>query len=492
MRYFVALVVTLLLSVLYVLMKDRVTNEYSGPVLNFFDEGSTLEILPDKSLGKKERVIIFDITGLDLKEISDSLESSFISRIMARSVNFTSSYNLSPDRNVSLWSFFECQPPYKLYREEGSYYDLKSLIRKDLRNSSMIKEFGEAGYLTKGFFKDSVLNENCGRYFMSSEVLRSLEKIIEELYRSVNLDTEDKALYFADLSGQREDEFYIKKINDIIDKFYSRITERSGLKLKIMLISTDQPVPLSKTVSVFYGFNTEPYSDNFNVAITDMSRTLMNLCGIRPKNYFAGFDIDFDEGSQERDYFAGSYRDTLLMFNDSILYKKYMHSPEYAVIDKLTGKDITDEHIGINEKLEDLIPRYFGGDYVKFIVLNNTTSQNRNFRIEIRSKMRFEEYGSLENYYIQKSRNYRYSKIISRELEPGMADTLKIYYAGLYQDFQYTFNDKYRLSYGALGINAGEVNKFTENSYYGMVVERENVDPVTNSDIMIFNRRINY
>jgi len=169
-----------------------------------------------------------------------------------------------------------------------------------------------------------------------------------------------------------------------------------------------------------------------------------------------------------------------------------MHSPLYSVIDKTTGEDITSDYIGVNEKLEELIPRYFGGDYVKYMILNNTSGEKRTFKIEMRSKRRFEEYGSLENYYSMKSRNYRYTKVITRDIEPGMKDTLRIYYAGLYQDFQYTFNNSYRLSYGALGTNAGEVKKFSENSYYGMVAERDNVQPVIGHDMIIFNRRINY
>ena len=492
MRYLAILVFTLILSVFYVIMKERTANEYSAPFLNFFDEGVDPEVIPDVKSLKKNKVIIFDISNLSRKSFSKGLKAPYMSTLLSRSVNFTSSYNLSPDRKSSLWSFFECLPPYKLYSRSEKHEDLKLLIKQDLRNSSMVNEFRENGYVTRAFFTDSLSNEIFGSYFMSSEIFPSKEKMIVSIYRSVRRDLNENILYYSDLTGAIGDDYYFRKINDLLEKFSVRIHERTGLKLKTMLISTDQSVPLSKTMTVFTGFDTESYDDSLNVAMTDMSRTLMNLCGIRPKNYFAGFDIDFSEVAQERDYFAGSYRDTLIMFNDSILYKKHMHSPEYAVTDKSTGKDITEENIGINEKLEDLIPRYFGGDYVKYIVLNNSTSENREFRIDLRSKRRFEEYTGLENYYSQKSAYNRYKKVITRQLEPGIKDTLRIYYAGLYQDFQYIFNDKYRLSYGALGTNAGEVKKFSENSYYGMVVERENVDPVSDYDIMIFNRRINY
>jgi hypothetical protein len=157
-----------------------------------------------------------------------------------------------------------------------------------------------------------------------------------------------------------------------------------------------------------------------------------------------------------------------------------------------TGRDVTGENIGINEKYEDMIPNYFGGDYIKQIILKNATESPRNFKMEIKSRRRFEEFGNLENYYLQKSRKNKYSKLINRIVEPGSADTVLIYYAGLYQDFQYNFNDRYILAYGSQGINAGKVKSFDENSYYGMKYYGEPEEVKGAFDIRIFNQRINY
>lgn len=490
MKYFVILVFTLIFSVLYVILRDTATSEYTAPVLEFSDEGISSEKSTDIKILKKNRILICDIYDLNVIGISDSTGTPFLSRMLSNSQNYTSTYNLSPDRNATLKSFFECLPPYKLYTDSEPYKDLKSLISKDMRNSSMPGQFRDAGYITRAFFKDSLYQKIFGKYFMTSEVLTSVEKRIEAIYKSIAADTGNDILYYADMTDKIAVRHYLRRINDLLERLSFRLYERSGMKLRTVLLSTSQSVPLSKTLTVFSGFSTEPYTDCLNVAVTDMSRTLLNLCRIKPRNYFAGFD--FSDGVQERDYFAGSTGDTLILFNDSIIYKKLMHSPLYSVIDKITGEDVTSDNIGINEKLEELIPRYFGGDYVKYIILNNTSGEKRTFKIEIRSKRRFEEYVSLENYYSLKSRNYRYTKVITREVEPGMKDTLRIYYAGLYQDFQYTFNISYKLSYGALGTNAGEVKKFSENSYYGMVAEREDPEPVRDHDVLIFNRRINY
>jgi len=320
MKYFVILVFTLIFSVLYVFLRDRTASEYAAPVLEFSDDGIYSEKTSDIKILKKNRVVIFDISDLSMIGISDSTGMPFLSRMLSNSQNYTSTYNLSPERNVSLKSFFECLPPYKLYSEKGPYKDLKLLISKDMRNSSIAGQFRDAGYITRAFFKDTLSQKIFGKYFMTSEVLLSDEKRIEALYKSVAADIGNDILYYADLTDKSAGKYYLRRINDLMERLSLRLSERSGIKLKTVLISTSQTVPLSKTLTVFSGFNTEPYTDCLNVAVTDMSRTLLNLCGIKPRNYFAGFDLS--DGLQERDYFAGCSGDTLILFNDSIIYKK--------------------------------------------------------------------------------------------------------------------------------------------------------------------------
>ncbi len=491
MRYFVVLVFILMLSVLYVILEERTSAEYSPPGLSFFDGNVSEDInVSDKDL-KKKRVLIFDISDLNCESPEDTLNCPFIAGLMARSKVYRSTFNLSTERNLSLRSFFECLPPYKLYDGPGPFSELKVRISEDLRNSSMINEFKTAGYRTRGFFNDSLTNASFEKYFSSSGYYSTKERIAEAVYSGIYNDISENILYYVDMTGGAGDEFYKKRTDDLISSVSDRLRERSRIDLRILLISTKTDRPLSKTMTVFYGFGSDAGESDDQVASTDMSRLLMKLCGVRPKNYFGGYDLEDAEDEAGRDIFAGLSGDTLLLFNDEMIYKKVKHSNSYSLFDRIQSKDVTSVNIGINEKYEEMIPRYFGGDYVKYIILKNRSGQSRNFRIDIRSRRRFEEFSNLQNYYLQKRRNNRYSNTFGKQLEPGMCDTVRIYYSGLYQDFQYSFNEKLSIRYGPGSIYAGAMKSFNENSYYGMR-SCSKYDESEDFDLRIFNMRINY
>ncbi len=491
MRYFLILIFILVLSALYVVLKEKTSEEYVSPrIFDSADRSLPSEKIPEKDL-KRKRVVIFDISDLNPESIRDTLATPFLNKIAQSSEVCYSTVNLSPERESSMKSFFECLPPYKIFSNPGRYAEIKEKISSKLRNSSMISEFQNAGYTTRGFFTDTLLCAEFGKYFVSSAYFLSKEELTEALHSSIFKDISSDLIYYADLGSQDDERYYLKKADDLIGKLVQKLREGHNIELRVVLTSTKTSKYLGKYITVFHGFGRSAGFDE-DVAVTDMSRKLMKLSGIKPRNYFGGLDLESDEGESGRDHFAGMCGDTLLLFSDEFIYKKLSYSPEYRLFERSTGKDITGKNIGINEKYEDMIPQYFGGDYIKYIVLRNNSENKRTFRMEIRSRRRFEEPDILENYYVQKAKNNRYSKIITRELEPGETDTVRLYYAALYQDFQFTFNDKYKVSYGAAGVNAGTVKNFDENSYYGMIYNETKPEMSSDPDIRLFNRRINY
>lgn len=491
MKYFVILIMLLILSFIFVAVKERVSGDYVSQELNFISEGMNLEA-GSGDAENKNVIIIADISDLNMASFADSTLSPFFSRILKKSRVYSAVYPLSPDRNDKLESFLKCLPPYRIYSEGERFGNLKKLINEKLRNSSMINEFREEGYVSAAFFKDGSTVKKLSDYFDSTAVYADRKKMIEDIFRSVIRERAQNFVLYADLTEDGDEKHYLLSTGDMLEKLCRTLSENYGFKVRLLLISTDTSPPLAGTVSIFYGFRLDPYVDCLKIALTDISRTLMRSCGLTIRNYFAGYDLSEGGSEQLRDYFAGQSEDTLLLFDDSLIYKRINYSNEFLLIDRESGSDITGSDPRINEKYEDMIPEYFGGDYIKYLVFRNRSETSRVFKTEISSKRRFAEFDALDDYYGLKRRNYRYTQKIERELDPGASDTVKIYYSSLYQDFRFDFKEKLRIAYGPAGINGGDLKIFDENSYYGMTSPETDPEPVFLYDVYIFSRRINF
>lgn len=493
MKYFAILLLTLLFSAAFILFRENSLQEYSIPKLKLID------VLQDDQLSSQNinkrisRIIIFDIGDLTGNSISDSIITPNLKKISAESRSYSSTINLSPERLNSLKSFIECLPSYKLNDAKEPFLQYKNIITKELRNSSVFNEYSKHDYITKCFTSDSVVFTEIHKYFSSSQKLKSDQEVLEALYRDIQKDISTDFIYYADISGGIKNNNYIRDVDHFIGQLTDKIEEKfNNPDIMYLFISTARSDKYAKTMSFFYKDKKAAFTESLDVAVTDIAKTLLNYSNIRPPNYFGGYDLENEDDNLDREYFAGSSADTLLLFDDDHIFKKQKYSEHYSYYDLNQNKDVSDKFIGINEKFVEIIPRYFGGDYIKYIILRNRGDKVKNFKFEIRSKRRFEELSCLDNYYTQKKDRNRYSKEINASLEPGYVDTVKIYYSSLYQSFDYNFNDKYELSYGSSGINAGSLKDFDENSYYGMRYFYTDEELFKDYDIRIYNMRINY
>lgn len=492
MKYFIILILLFLLSALFIFVKERTYDEDVLESPDFFDKISQAEVHDiNKEIGKRG-VIIFDISGLSLSSVSDSLLTSNLYLIRERSVSYENTINLSPERLTSLKSFIECVPPYKIYDGKEPYLKYKKIIADSLRNSSLPQVYEDAGYSVKFFSSDTVLFREMEKYFSNAFLEASKKEMIETIYREISADSASEFIYFADMGKNDGQMKYLENTDNLAGKLIRRIEDVLGIEPLCLFISTLSNRSYSPCVSFFYRKGIEVSSDATYVSITDIGKTLLNLTKIKYPNYFGGYDIEnFDVGTL-REYFAGSVGDTLLLFDENFVYKSVKHSSGYFYYDIKQSKDVTEKNLRINEKYEESISRYFGGDYIKYVILKNNSDQVRLFEFSVRSRRRFEELSDISNYYVQSTKNYRYTKDIDREVGPGSIDTVKIYYSSMYQDFLFKFDSKYNIAYGASGINAGYTESFDENSYYGMKYGTVNETLFKEYDIRILNMRVNY
>jgi hypothetical protein len=491
MKYFFILLAVLAFSAGYILIKERSAEEYSAPSAVFFDSKTEM---PDLTGSSKNQggIIVFDIPGLTADAVSDSSLTPFLYKFISGSKVYSSTFNLSTDRTASLRSFIECLPPYKANDSKEPFLKYKKAISGDLRNGSLFQTFASSGYRVRFFASDQAAYDMSLQYINDSLVFSgSKENVITEIYKSIQAEPDAKYIYISDLGSGFGKKDHLKDIDILLGMFISRIRERHPLEPTVMLISTGTKINYEKTLTVLSGKGLEASSDSTGVCITDMSKTLLTLFKIKYPAYFGGYDIVNDEESG-RDYFAGSNGDTLILFDEDFVYKKLKYSEKYAYYSLKNRTDETKKNIGINEKFHDLLPSYFGGDYIKSIIFGNRTDKPGVFNVSIKSKRRFAAIGDLKEYYSRSMTGGRYETNYSFRLEPGKQDTLLIYYSALHQDFSYSFNDSYSISYGGAGINAGRVKNFEENSYYGMKYYEDILPLFDGWDIRIFNSRINY
>lgn len=492
MKYFIILILLLLLSALFIIVKERTYDEGVLDSPEFFDQLSQPETPGMNKEIRKKGIIIFDICGLSSSAVSDSSLTPNLYMMKERSAAYEKTVNLSPDRLISLKSFIECVPPYKIFDAKGPYLQYKEIIADSLRNSSILQVYEDAGYSVKFFTSDTLLFKETGKYCSKAFLSASKKEMTETIYKEISTDSVSEFVYFADMGEGIGGTKYLENTDNLVGELIRRTEEFLGIEPLCVFISTVSSESYTPGLSLFYRKRTEPSSDTTYVSITDIGKTLLNLTKVRYPNYFGGYDIEnFDVGTL-REYFAGSVGDTLLLFDEKFVYKSVKYSPEYSYYDIKKRKDVTAENLRINEKYEESMSRYFGGDYIKYIIIKNNSDQTGKFKFNVRSRRRFEELSSINNYYLQSAKNYRYEKDICREIGPGVSDTVKIYYASMYQEFSFRFDEKYNISYGAAGINAGYIDSFDENSYYGLKFSSEDEAVFKDHDIRILNLRVNY
>jgi len=493
MKYFIILFLILCSYAAYIFIREKALEEYRPPELRFekYQQNDTVSSNNDRF--KRNGVIVFDIADLVKSSVTDSASSPEIFDMLKNSRIYSSTVDLTPDRVMCLKSFLECLSPYKFNDGKEPHRKLKDIISDSLRNSSVPQAYARSGYITRLYTADSAVFLSASGYFSESMILKSKEEVLEQLYKDIIKDKDTLFFCYADLSGDRVSiENYFTDIDHHAGLMKKMIESRLKIEPLMLFISTNRTNKLSEGLSFFHQKGMKHSDEEESAALTDISKTLLNYSKVIPPSYFGGYDLDNDEEFAVRDYFAGSCRDTLLLFNEDHIYKQLKYSPEYFYYDRLKKEDVTNLNIGINEKFGPLLPKYFGGDYAKVIVLKNNQDKPKTFRIGIRSNRRFEDFRKITGYYRAEKKNGRYFKDLIIELEPGVADTLFIYYSHMYQNFDFSFDEKSALSYGSSGINAGEAKNFEENSYYGMKYYYDGAELFKTYDVRIYNIRINY
>jgi len=493
MKYFITLLLILCSYAAYIFIREKALEEYRPPELRFkkYQQNDSVLTLNDRF--RKSSVIVFDIADLVRNTVNDSASSPEFFDILKSSRVYSSTVDLTPDRVMCLKSFLGCLSPYKFNDRKEPYRKLKDIISDSLRNGSVPQAYARSGYITRLYTADSAVFLSASGYFSKSVILKSKEEVLEQLYKDIIKDKDTLFFCYADLSGDRiSNENYFTDIDNHAGLMRRMIENRIGIEPLMLFVSTNRTNKFSKGLSFFHQKGMKHSNEAGNAAMTDISKTLLSYSKVIPPGYFGGYDLDNDEEFIERDYFAGSCSDTLMLFNGDYIYKQLKYSPEYYYYDRRKMADVTNSYIGINEKFGPLLSKYFGGDYAKVIILKNNGEKLKNFRIGLRSNRRFEDFRTITGYYKAEKKNGKYSKDLNIELEPGKTDTLFIYYSHIYQNFDFSFGDKSVLSYGSTGINAGAVKNFEENSYYGMKYYYAGDELLKNYDIRIYNIRINY
>ena len=135
MKYFLILILLLILSFLFLLFREKRPVSDRIPELNYFDSGK--EYIHSGSSSYITRgVVIFDIRKLTDKIVSDSSLVPFINNISGVSNYFPATVNLSNSRKENFKSFIKCSPPHRINDRKEPFLRYKNIISDSLRNSS--------------------------------------------------------------------------------------------------------------------------------------------------------------------------------------------------------------------------------------------------------------------------------------------------------------------------------------------------------------------
>ena len=229
------------------------------------------------------------------------------------------------------------------------------------------------------------------------------------------------------------------------------------------------------------------------VDLTDISKTILSYSKLKMPYYFSGRNLAKNKEVEDRKSILGSDTDTLMFYNDDILFKKQKYSDKYEIVTIRDNRDSDRKREDVAFEYNERILDQYSGDHIKYLIFKNESDQSKNFSLKINSKNRFVLLDDVKNYYSQKRKKRRYENKIIAEVEPFSVDTVKLFFRLRDQTFNIKFDRKVRLAYGALSINAGEVKEFYEESEYGVDRTVYNKQEVFEDyDVKIFNRQINF
>ena len=93
-------------------------------------------------------------------------------------------------------------------------------------------------------------------------------------------------------------------------------------------------------LTMFYSEKSiDPKEISDKVNLMDISKTVLSYSKLKIPYYFSGMNLVAKQGFEERKDILGSDLDTLMFYNDDILFKKQKYSNSYETI-HLSDKDI--------------------------------------------------------------------------------------------------------------------------------------------------------
>ena len=452
---------------------------------------------------KKKSIVLFDIAGLQDSLINDTTNFPFFSKMKEKSKSFTKTQLLSSNRYQSKLSLLKCIEPYLMLNDSFPFQkeDIfeKVEIISELRNSSMPYIYDASGYNTFYYGHKSDEYVEFSKLFNNSSFFSggssSDIKILQKFSNEINENKDAENFYYVDLNMEAIDNnLYLRSVDSYLKELFFHIKSKVDINDYIFVIlSSSSENIYDPMLTMFYSeksIDQKEISDKVN--LMDISKTILSYSKLKMPYYFSGKNLVAKQGFEERTDILGSDLDTLMFYNDDILFKKQKYSDNYETI-HLSDKNINTKKEDLGHIYNNFILQNYEGDHIKYLIFKNKSDQPITFNLKITSKNRFILLDNVKDYYLQKKKKRRYENKIIAEIQPFSKDTVKLFYRKRNQNFNFKFNEKIRLAYGALSISAGEVKDFYEESAFGVdhtITDKEEV--FMDYDIKILNRRINY
>jgi hypothetical protein len=449
---------------------------------------------------KKKSIVVFDIAGLRDSLINDTTKFPFFSKIKERSKYFTRTQLLSSNRFQSKLSILKCLEPYLVLDEKAPFKKEKSKVMTDLRNSSMPEIYDNSGYNTYYYGSNIEDKKYFSKFFNNSSLFTDKTdreiRIIQKFDNEINENKDAENFYYVDLNTDVIDsDYYLRSVDSYLKELFFHIKSKVDMNDYIFVIlSTSNKNIFDPMLTMFFSEKSIDMKEiDTKVDLTDISKTILSYSKLKIPYYFSGNNLAKEKEIEDRSSILGSDTDTLMFYNENILFKKQKYSDKYELITVKENEDSGRKKEDVAFEYEQQIIDQYSGDYIKYLIFKNESNQPINYNLKINSKNRFIKLDDVGNYYSKKRTYRRYEDKVIVELEPFSVDTIKLFYRNREQTFSMKFDKKIRLAYGALSINAGEVKDFYEESQFGVdhtVINKQEV--FKNYDVKIFNRRINY
>ncbi|MDA3884404.1 MAG: hypothetical protein PF638_02315, partial [Candidatus Delongbacteria bacterium] len=362
---------------------------------------------------KKKSIVVFDIAGLRDSLINDTTKFPFFSKIKERSKYFTRTQLLSSNRFQSKLSILKCLEPYLVLDEKAPFKKEKSKVMTDLRNSSMPEIYDNSGYNTYYYGSNIEDKKYFSKFFNNSSLFTDKTdreiRIIQKFDNEINENKDAENFYYVDLNTDVIDsDYYLRSVDSYLKELFFHIKSKVDMNDYIFVIlSTSNKNIFDPMLTMFFSEKSIDMKEiDTKVDLTDISKTILSYSKLKIPYYFSGNNLAKEKEIEDRSSILGSDTDTLMFYNENILFKKQKYSDKYELITVKENEDSGRKKEDVAFEYEQQIIDQYSGDYIKYLIFKNESNQPINYNLKINSKNRFIKLDDVGNYY-SKKRTYR-------------------------------------------------------------------------------------